>query len=370
MLTMPLEMGLWRVEGDRPRRIPATMLPLEKDLEDFLCHDPSLLGERLLIIGRQVPTKQGKFVDLLGMDADGDIHVLELKRDKTPREVVAQVLDYAQWVSTQTREDILDIAAAHLGGKLSERFDEAFGSSLPEQINQNQRMLIVATQLDDSSERIVGYLRDFGVPINAVFFAYLEDGDHRYLARSWLVDEVANPSRQPRSSTKADWNQVDWYVAFGEDGGSRDWEDAREFGFVSAGGGSFYTRTIRKLAPGARVNVHIPQRGYVGVGMVTGEPVRFDRAEVTVDGERRQLQGATKGHYRHAEAPSVTEDDDLAEWVVPVEWLETRSREDALWRKGMFANQNSACPLRDEFTLNQLREHFREALGETGPVAG
>lgn len=55
---------------------------------------------------------------------------------------------------------------------------------------------------------------------------------------------------------------------------------------------------------------------------------------------------------------------------MPVEWLETRPREDALWRKGMFANQNSACPLRDEFTLSQLREHFREALGENQSAAG
>jgi hypothetical protein len=29
---------------------------------------------------------------------EGRIHVIELKRDRTPREVVAQILDYGSWV--------------------------------------------------------------------------------------------------------------------------------------------------------------------------------------------------------------------------------------------------------------------------------
>lgn len=60
------------------------------------------------------------------------------------------------------------------------------------------------------------------------------------------------------------------------------------------------------------------------------------------------------GSYWHA--GSNTDDD--AEWVVPVEWLDTRSVTDAVWEKGMFANQNSACKLRQEFTLQRLSEHF------------
>ena len=91
---MPVEMGIWRIDGDTPRRLGASTLPSEATLEEFLERDPSLLGERLLVIGRQVRTPYGKYIDLLAMDADGNLNVLELKRDKTPREVVAQALDY------------------------------------------------------------------------------------------------------------------------------------------------------------------------------------------------------------------------------------------------------------------------------------
>ena len=43
--------------------------------------------------------------------------------------------------------------------------------------------------------------------------------------------------------------------------------------------------------------------------------------------------------------------------------LTTVPIEQAYWEKGMFANQNSACKLRQEFTLQRLAQHFD--LGET-----
>ena len=112
---MPVEMRMWRIDGSQPRPLSPSVLPAEKDLHAFLAKDPSLLGERLLIIGSEVPTPYGKRLDLLAIDADGNLHLLELKRDKTPREVVAQVLDYGSWASTLSRDDIIDIASDSSG---------------------------------------------------------------------------------------------------------------------------------------------------------------------------------------------------------------------------------------------------------------
>jgi RecB family endonuclease NucS len=52
-------------------------------LENLLARDPTLVGEPLLLVGRQVPTSYGGFIDLLAVDADGYVWVLELKRDRT-----------------------------------------------------------------------------------------------------------------------------------------------------------------------------------------------------------------------------------------------------------------------------------------------
>lgn len=65
------------------------------------------------MIGRQVLTSHGKYVDLLALDGDGAIHVLELKRDRTPRDVVAQTLDYGSWVQNLSHEDVLGFYAKY-----------------------------------------------------------------------------------------------------------------------------------------------------------------------------------------------------------------------------------------------------------------
>ena len=73
----------------------------ESVLEDWLevNHNGILDDGPLLIIGRQVPTDLGKWIDLLGVDREGNVAVVELKRDRTPRDVVAQALEYAAYAA-------------------------------------------------------------------------------------------------------------------------------------------------------------------------------------------------------------------------------------------------------------------------------
>jgi len=108
---MTFEMGLWRVDDGQPRKLSAMGIPREQQLEDMLVNDPTTLGERLLIIGRQVTTTFGSIVDILAIDVDGDLHVLELKRNKTPREVVAQALDYGSWVNGLGHQQVREFFA-------------------------------------------------------------------------------------------------------------------------------------------------------------------------------------------------------------------------------------------------------------------
>lgn len=353
---MPVEMSMWRIDGDEPRRLTAAVLPSEKKLEDFLDQDPSLLGSALLVIGRQVRTPYNKFIDLLAVDADGNLHVLELKRDKTPREVVAQALDYGSWVSTLTRDEVIDIANEHLDQPFEAAFEKVFGETPPDEINAEVQLTIVATSLDSSSERIVTYLREFGVPVNAVFFSYLEDEDRRYLARSWLVeDHSASPTTRAKKSKRAQWNGQDWYVNFGSHG--REWSDGCEFGFVSAGGGPAFSGKLRGIPVGDRVNVYVPGSGYVGVGTTLAEAQPFGVAKVRRDGDWVRLADQPlAGNYEHA-APGDEETDDIADWVIPIRWLATVALDEAFKEPGLFSNPNAACKLRQQFTLERLAEH-------------
>ncbi|MEW2553384.1 endonuclease NucS domain-containing protein [Streptomyces zhihengii] len=364
---MPLEFGLWRVD-DKPTRVTTTPMPLESRLEELIEADPGILGTPLLLIGRQVPTPYGKVVDLLGMDAEGSLHVLELKRDRTPRDVVAQVLDYGSWVQELTNEQIREVYGAYARRRgLAEELDEAFalkfGGGPPDTLNSSHSLTVVASELDAATERIVGYLASgFGVPVNVLFFRYFEDEGRSYLARTWLIDDpdtAVPPAGAKGSGRQEPWNGADWYVSFGEEAGGRSWRDALRYGFVSAGGGEWFSRTIRSLPLGARVFTHIPKAGYVGVGTVIGEPQPFDEAVLTADGEKRRIADLPLvGVYGPAGEGAQKGGEDRREWIVPVTWEHAVPREEALWRAGFFANQNSACKLRARFTIEEVSRHF------------
>jgi RecB family endonuclease NucS len=97
---MPFSMKLWQVQGKDLQEINHEALNDEQRLEDWVVKDPSILGIDVLLVGRQVTTANRGRIDLLAIDDEANLVVLELKRDKTPREIVAQALDYASWVKT------------------------------------------------------------------------------------------------------------------------------------------------------------------------------------------------------------------------------------------------------------------------------
>lgn len=232
-------------------------MPTEERLEALIEQDPGILGDRLMIIGRQVRTDFGGRIDLLAIDADGNLQVLELKKDKTPRDVVAQALDYGLWVKSLSNDAVRKLFDEY--SKVSQSFDVAyettFGFAPPEDINSAHQLTVVAAEIDAATERIIEYLAAYTVPINVLFFRYFEDGDRQYLARTLLLDReqtATAPSTGAANGTKEPWNGIDWYVSFGETSDGRSWNDAAEYGFVSAGGGEWFSRTLRNLPGGRR----------------------------------------------------------------------------------------------------------------------
>jgi hypothetical protein len=139
------------------------------------------------------------------------------------------------------------------------------------------------------------------------------------------------------------WNGRDWYFSFGEEAGVRAWSDASRHGFASAGGGEWFSRTLRNVPVGARIFARIPQVGYVGVGQTTGPAVPF------TDSPYAGLPDLACA-YEHANGEP--------EWVLPVTWLRVKTADEAVDELGLFANTNSACKLRDAKTIAMLEERF------------
>lgn len=342
---MAIEQGIWRIDGVEPaapQRLSTAKLEDENQLEALIVQDVSIINADWLLVGRQVRTSFDKRIDLLALDANGSVIIIELKRDKTPRDVVAQAIDYASWVDTLDDAQLVDcyLGFAEKHGlpesSLDAAFQSKFGIPLADvSLNDSHQMVIVASELDASTERIITYLNDrHGVGINAVFFSAFIDGDKRYLSRAWMIDPQETQQITSGRGAREPWNG-EFYVSFGE-GPRRQWEDARRYGFISAGGGNWYANTLNMLAEGDRVWVNIPKTGYVGVGVVTGERQSLD--EFSVSG--RTLHDLdTVLDYDHLRDQA----EDKIEYFVPVSWEHTVPVARAFSETGLFGNQNSVC---------------------------
>ena len=200
------QIRLWEITPDqRLVEIAVNPISLEERLEEWLESDISALDPNLLVIGRQVDTDFGGTIDLLCLDSAGDTVVIELKKGKTPREVTAQALDYASWVKNLSFDQLAKIADDYFKapGSLAEKFQERFEDSLPSELNQVHRSLVVAETMDASTERIVRYLSDLKVPINVATVKHFRDANGReMLAQVYLIEPEVIEERSKRASRR------------------------------------------------------------------------------------------------------------------------------------------------------------------------
>ena len=353
---MSTEMAIWRIdEGEKAQPLSLGGIDFENKLENVIENDPSTIDPNLLVIGRQVRTDGGP-IDLLAIDPEGRLVVIELKRNKTSREVIAQALDYGSSLRDKAEEEIKEIFTQYqLSRGVSQpeeiyaALEKRFGGS-PDELNRSPRLLIVAARVDPATERIVRYLQDeYKANIDVVFFHAFQDGEHQYLARASMGEPEASTSRK----SSGDWNG-EYYANF-EEGDSRLWAEAKEYGFICAGGGEWYVRTLGMLELGARVWVSVPGRGYVGVGKVVTTAAHYNDFTLKIDGSDTPI---TEVGLKAENAFN----EDHGEHFVGVEWIEAFDLKDAVKEPGFFGNQNTVARPRSpkwNYTVERLKTLWR-----------
>ena len=163
-------MSLFRLEGDGAdaKLVIAKEkdIELESHLENWLENSPwALTGESLVWIGRQTSATVESttvFPDLLGVDIEGNLVIVELKKDKAPREVVAQLLEYAAWAKTLTDEEIHQLGDAYFQtrGEFQAAFCEEFDIDEVPPLNRSLRLFIIAERIPDRILKVCQFLRD------------------------------------------------------------------------------------------------------------------------------------------------------------------------------------------------------------------
>lgn len=161
-------------------------------LEQWIKTQPDILGNDILIIGEQVYTKSGP-LDFLGIDNSGNIVIIELKRDKLARVVLAQAIDYASDLAKWDIEKLSEICISYTGNSLEEHFSNNFEDIKIDEltINQSQRLLLVGFSIEESLIRMIEWLsNNFDLGINAIILNYVKTSKgNELLSRTVTIPE-------------------------------------------------------------------------------------------------------------------------------------------------------------------------------------
>ena len=119
---MPGQPQLFRIDPENRQseaieEVDFTRLGLRerRDIQEWVAANPGILGEDLLIVGKEFSgfDRTDERLDLLALDPDGKVVVIELKRDDTGADVHWQAIKYASYFQHTKAEAIIRMLAAH-----------------------------------------------------------------------------------------------------------------------------------------------------------------------------------------------------------------------------------------------------------------
>jgi hypothetical protein len=207
---------IMRVYGIEPdgkfKEFVATPFQVEHEeavLEDWLEENPDGILEdgKLLIIGRQINTNLGSTIDLLALDRVGDVVVVELKRDRTPRDTLAQALEYASFAEQLDTEQLEEILQSYLNDEslmLAEYHRKYFDLAPDEAVafNKDQRIVIVGQRVTSEVRQTSSFLRTKGIRVTCIEFSFFQShGGTKLLSQDIIVG--SEPSKPQRVSSGA-----------------------------------------------------------------------------------------------------------------------------------------------------------------------
>lgn len=197
----------------------------EDNLREWIISNPqSVLGERLLLIGREASVKHTRdAIDLLGIDRDGNVVIIELKREALSGTDDFQGLKYAAYASHWDYSKLRDQFEKSKGNSWRDdcyddgtTFTEALDDFCNDDysLNQDQRILLVGESIRDRLDFVLKWLSDRDVDVTVIEYQLHSDGDHTYLDAGRTIplpgqtmpDVGPNTSEQPWKNDGRSWH--------------------------------------------------------------------------------------------------------------------------------------------------------------------
>jgi hypothetical protein len=223
---MSTEIKTWEIIEGELKPISSTLTENgrkeSEHLEKWIKTKPDILGNDILIIGEQVYTKSGP-LDFLGIDNNGNLVIVELKREKLARLVLAQAIDYASDLSTWDIEKLSEVCIAYTGNNLEDQLSAHFDDIKIDEItiNQSQRLLLVGFAIEEPLSRMIEWLStNFDMAINAIILNYVRTSNGaEILSRTVTI---------PEEIAKEKSNKKKFKIAMSDEPGEYEMEKLKE----------------------------------------------------------------------------------------------------------------------------------------------
>jgi hypothetical protein len=168
----------------------------ERDIQMWADRHPALVneGRPMLSLGCEISTHHGHAIDNLFLDADGCLVAAEMKRGKTPRDVVAQALDYAAYINGLGWPQVEALCLRRQGKALDDAFPALFGVKLVRGEKPKHRLLIVAESYDPRVYDAALYLINAGMRLALLQFSYFDLKGRSLLSLETTLGEIPIPA--------------------------------------------------------------------------------------------------------------------------------------------------------------------------------
>jgi Holliday junction resolvase-like predicted endonuclease len=197
---------MWSINSGSPQRIDPSRIDLEKDLEDWIEQDPSLLQSDLTIVGRQMQTAAGP-LDLIGLDVQGRWTVVEVKRGTIRRDTIAQAIDYASCIASMDWAELRAKTEKYLRSRGTGKSEDSLRllSLQSDGDIRDMAIIVVGTGRDQGLERIVDFLAQTGsLPITVASFEVFEPHEGQRVLVRELTESDEKSVSTPRSTVSVD----------------------------------------------------------------------------------------------------------------------------------------------------------------------
>jgi len=157
------------------------------------------------------------------------------------------------------------------------------------------------------------------------------------VATGHFADRFRPPNTLHKELSGFDFENGVYYYNVGE-GPTRNWDDYRKFGFISAGQGTRWRDAMLGFNVGDVIVAYLKTKGFVGVGKVT------EQAQM-VKSVTRNRKPLLKLPLKSEGMAKNSDDPEHSEYVALVDWIKAVPRDGAKWRPGLFATQSVRASL-------------------------